>query len=95
MFTIEDTTSKIDIVGLSKLVDTSKVPNLSREELEAIHGHRLTDQSHLVKENFVIHRNSLIVTTLLENGMEISDFISEILKCCRFPCKIYLGSENL
>ncbi len=91
MFTFEDTSSKIDFVALNKLVDLDKMPELQPDEREAVRGHRMSDQSRLLRENYIVHRNSLTVTKVLDYDLDIVQFLRDVMDCCNFPMKVFFG----
>ena len=91
MFTFEDTISKIDLATLNKIIEIGKMPDLEPEERAAVRGHRMADQSRLLRENYVVHRNSLTVTKVLEYDLDIVQFLRDVIDCCNFPSKVFFG----
>ena len=76
---------------LAKLIQIDAYPELDDEELEALKEHRKGNQSHLLRENFVVHKRGLIVTKTIESLKSIPIIISDIIDACNFDFWISIG----
>ena len=74
----------VDEKTLQSIISVGNLPELSIEEIEAIEGHRKGDQSHLLRENYIIHQKGLVVTKVMETFENLSEVILEIMKSCKF-----------
>ena len=92
-FTLEETKALIDEETLAKLVNRGEPMPLTEDEKMAISTHHRGDQRHLLTENWVIHKNGLIVTKFIDGTTNIPKFVREILNCCAFSKRVYFGKS--
>jgi len=81
----------VDEKNLQSIISVGNLPELSIEEIEAIEGHRKGDQSHLLRENYIIHNNGVIVTKVMETFDNLPEVVLEIMKSCKFDYWISIG----
>ena len=87
--------SSLDKRGLSQILDIGKQPELSKEERDAILDHRMGPQSHLLKEGFITHKTSLIITKSIDEDLDIAEFVIKVLECCHFKLKVFIGMSKI
>ena len=69
---------------LQSIINIGILPDLNREEVEAIEGHRKGDQSHLLRENYIVHKKGLIITKNIKTFDDLSLFVAEVMDACKF-----------
>ena len=80
----ENMFASFDEKTIQSVVDVGSYPDLTKEEIEAIDGHRIGNQSALLRENYFIHRNRLTVTKSIDEALNITKFIETIIDSCHF-----------
>ena len=80
--------------ALSKIINVGDYPELDQNEKDAIIGHRKGNQSHLLRENFIIHKRGLTVTKSIDNIKNIPEFVGQVMDACNFDLKISIATDK-
>jgi len=79
---------RVNQKSLSEIITVGKLPELEDDEREAIMGHTRGNMSHLMRENFIVHKRGLIVTKTMEDIDSIPDFVEKVMYACNFDFQI-------
>ena len=81
----------IDEATMQKIVNVGEVYKLDDEERKCVSDHRMGTKTHLLRENYVVHRNGMIVTKLLTEDLNIEEFIRDLLHAIGFSARVFVG----
>ena len=84
--------SLIDGPTLRKTLNCGEYYDLDDKEKECVADHRMGDKTHLLKENFFVHRNGLVITKLLSEDLDIEECLKVLLTSCGFRARVSIGN---
>ena len=83
----------IDGKTLRKTLNCGEYYDLDDKERECVADHRMGDKSHLLKENYFVHRNGLVITKLLSKDFDMEECLKVLLHACGFDARVSLGNK--
>ena len=84
----------IDGKTLRKTLNCGEYYEMDDNEKACVADHRMGDKSHLLRENFFVHRNGLVITKLLTKKFDIEQCPKTLLHSIGFRARIFLGNDH-
>ena len=83
----------IDGTTLRKTINCGENYELDDAERKALAEHSMGIKTNILKENFFVHRNGLVITKLLAKDLDIEECLKVLLHSCGFDKRVKLGNE--